>query len=480
MKLRIAFLHAVNEMDVQWYKPLSFGYLKAYLEKYGGNDFEMEYLEDPEKAENYDIIGISATSQCYDIAIGLAGRIKKACPSKVIILGGHHISALPGTLAKEIDIGVVGEGEATLLELARAFRRHGPNCDPGILKDIHGIIYHDSGKIVATVPRAPLQPLDSLPFPFRGQDDPVYLLSSRGCPFQCVFCSSRAFWGNTRFFSAEYVISEIEELLERNPAVRELAIWDDLFIAHKERFRRFCSLMLEKGLHEKVRVNFSLRADLVDVELCDLLRKLGVKQVGFGAESGSDRVLALLNKQTSVERNQRTIDLLRSYGFTVNCSFIVGSPTETEDEVRSTYEFILQNIMADKIDPAIPVNIMMAIPGTGIWEYAVGKGLVDPASIEWGRLSLFASYRHSNSGSFRQWVELRRQNRSIYLAEDTLPQERLYELMEYYENLISRLERLSALEAENAVLKAGVRGKGLLMKSFGIAKDLARKLAGRN
>lgn len=476
MKLKIGFILAVNDTDVQWYKPLSYGYIRSYLEYNLGNDVEISYLKSIENVSDFDIIGISSTSQCYDIAKEISISIKRMRNSIITIIGGHHISSLPQTFSKEFDIGIIGEGEVTFLEVVKSFLRHGITYSPDNLKNINGIIYHDGNRIIRNSRRMPVESLDVLPFPYRDIGDPVYFISSRGCPFNCSFCSSSAFWGKTRFFKAENVVKEIEYVIERLPDTKHIAIWDDLFIADRKRFRKFYDIIQEKKLSKKAAFSFSIRADLVDTELCNYLKNLGVTDVSFGAESGSNRILKLLNKNTTVEANQRAIDMLNSFGFKVGCSFIIGSPTETEDEVRSTYEFILRNIIDNKIEPAIPVNLMMPIPGTKMWDYAVNNGIVDPANIEWGRLSLFASYRHSNIKSFSEWVDLRRKNRSIYMAEESLPQERLYEIMDLYENIICKMERISNLKSVIFQLKTAAQEKDGFDQSRQLSVNMFRSM----
>jgi radical SAM superfamily enzyme YgiQ (UPF0313 family) len=207
-------------------------------------------------------------------------------------------------------------------------------------------------------------------------------------------------------------------------------------------------LVEQKGIQKKCGFAFAIRANLVDEELCEGLKRMNATDVGFGAESGSDRILKLLHKGTTVEVNQRALDTLYKHRIPVRCSFIVGSPTETEEEVRMTYEFFMKNLIDGKLYPGCAVNIMMPMPGTEMWHYAIQSGIIDLENMDWNRLSIFASYRDSNIKDFSSWVERRRKNNSVYLAEDTLPQERLYELMYIYENAIQSLEKNKEIAKE--------------------------------
>lgn len=453
-QLRISFIQATNEIDVQWYKPLSFGYLKSYINQYFNNPVDMVYLNTLEEIDKFDIIGISSTSQDFPNAKEIAKSIKSVNKEVVTILGGHYITYFPKTLPKEFDVGIIGEGEETFLELIRYFFDCGFMLKSEKLRNIKGVVFRENGNIVITPRRDLIFPLDKIPFPYRLKESVPYLFSSRGCPYKCAFCSSSAFWDKTRFFSAEYVIKEIEDILKRFPNVRYIPIWDDLFIVNKARFKKFVELVEEKGIDKRITFTFSVRANLVDDELCEQLKRINVSSVGFGSESGSDKILNLLNKGTTVEINQKAIDTFHKYMIAVGCSFIVGSPTETEEDVRRTYEFILKNITDGKLNPDCRVNILMPMPGTEMWNYALRSGIIDINNFDWRRLSVFASYRDSNIKDFSSWVEYRRRNNSIYLAEETLPQERLYNLMYVYENIIKALGKNRELEEKEKMLNS--------------------------
>lgn len=460
-QLRIGFIQATNEIDVQWYKPLSFGYLKSYIDKYFNNPVDMLYLNTVEEIDKFDIIGISSTSQDFPNAKEMAKSIKSVNKEIFTILGGHHITYFPETLSEEFDIGVIGEGEETFLELIRYFPDRGLMLKPEDLRNIRGIVFRENGNIVITSRRDLIVPLDKIPFPYRSKESESipYFFSSRGCPYKCAFCSSSAFWDKTRFFSAEYVVKEIEHILKRFPNLRYISIWDDLFIVNKARFKKFVELVEEKEINKRVTFTFSVRANLIDDELCKLLKRINVTGVSFGAESGSDKILKLLNKGTTVKINQKAIDTLHKYMIAVGCSFIIGSPTETENDVRRTYEFILKNITDGKLNPDCHVNILMPMPGTEMWNYAIISGIIDINNFDWRRLSVFASYRDSNIKDFSEWAEHRRKNNSIYLAEDTLPQERLYEIMYIYESIFKTFERNRELEEKETILNSILKSK---------------------
>lgn len=463
--MNIGFIKATNEIDVQWFLPLAFGYLKAYLDKNLKTPVTMTLLDTTEDLDTFEIVAISATSQEYEQAIQIARTIKRKKRNIITVLGGHHITYLPETLTEDFDIGVRGEGEQTFFELINYFQENGFTIIPEKLKNIPGIVFRENNNIINTENRQLIN-LENLPHPDRQFGSSQYIFTSRGCPYKCSFCSSSAFWEKTRFFSAEYVVEEIEQLLEQFPDMKQIPIWDDLFIADKKRLMDIIDLVQSKGISKKVNFNFSVRANLVDDDMCNALKRLNVNGVSFGAESGSDRILKLMNKGTTVSQNQKALDLLKAYGIPVACSFIVGWPTETEEEVRKTFDFILENIAEGKLVTSNAVNILMPIPGTVLWDIAVHEGLIDLGNFNWNRLSTFASYRDSNVKSFDEWVTQRRISNSLYLNENTLPLEQLYGFMADYYHTIDLLEKCKFTQAAErdqtiqtlAAQLAGIRG----------------------
>jgi anaerobic magnesium-protoporphyrin IX monomethyl ester cyclase len=307
----------------------------------------MNLFDVPDGMDQLDVVAISATSQDYIQALKIAQSIKEKNRNIITILGGHHITYLPETLTEDFDIGVRGEGEQTFLHLIRYFQENNFRVIPEKLHKIQGIIFRENGQIIITEKRKLIN-LDDIPHPNRQCVCSQYIFTSRGCPFKCSFCSSSAFWEKTRFFSAEYVVEEIEQIMQQFPETLQVPIWDDLFIADKKRLHKIIDLVEEKGINKKLKFSFSVRSNLVDDEMCKALKRLNVVGVAFGAESGSDRILKLMNKEVSVNKNQMALDLLYTYRIPVMCSFIVGWTTETEKEVKETFDFILRNISAGK------------------------------------------------------------------------------------------------------------------------------------
>jgi radical SAM superfamily enzyme YgiQ (UPF0313 family) len=215
---------------------------------------------------------------------------------------------------------------------------------------------------------------------------------------------------------------------------------DDLFVADKKRFIDILEKIDKRELRKQFNFDFmvQVRANLVDDEMCRLLKAFPVRGGHFGIESGSNRILKLIGKGITVEKNQAALDLLHSYGIPGMPSFIIGYPSETEEEMKATLDFIIRNGRAGKMNIWSGINILTPFPGTKVWDDAVQQGKIDVGNFDWSRLGAWSSYTQQNFRSFDDWVVARRQNNSIYLNEDVVPQERLYELLKEHDNEVRK------------------------------------------
>ncbi|TFH46852.1 MAG: B12-binding domain-containing radical SAM protein, partial [ANME-2 cluster archaeon] len=307
------------ESKIEVHMPhLGLGYIAAYLREYSHFDkIKIINGDDPEKLLSLkpDIVGISSVSQNFNRAIYYGEMIKKELDIPLIV-GGIHISALPHTLPDCFDIAVIGEGEQTMLELLEMFDKNG--LDQAKLEQINGIAFHDNTKIQITERREVIDPLDRIPFPARdllNVGSHTSMMTSRGCPYKCVFCSSSMYWNKTRYFSAEYVVEEIKELVDKYK-VNMIDFWDDLFIANKKRLEQISRLLKEEGITDKVSFNCQARANLIDNQTLMNLKNMNTNQLSFGFESGAQNVLNYLKKKSvTVEQNRNAVFLSKKYGF---------------------------------------------------------------------------------------------------------------------------------------------------------------------
>jgi len=422
--MKILFVNVVDEFRRRRMEKdisnLGTGYIAAYLRKYGGFE-DIQIVEAGQRfdASKYDadVIGISCVTQNFNLAEKVAGEAKKT--RSFVVVGGHHITALPNNLTRDMDVAVLGEGEQTFLELIQALSLFGKRA----AFTIPGIAFKDKGHVEFTAKRELIKPLDKIPFPARnlmrlGSHHIVSMYSSRGCPYRCVFCSSAHFWSSLRFFSAKYVTSEISDILAKY-SPRRINISDDLFIADKARLKKISRRLRELGYHREVEFRCNVRANLVSREVASLLKAMNVKKVNMGLESGSPRILSYLKGDSvTVEQNERAINILNEYGFDVFGSFIIGSSSETVDDVMDTYRFIER----------VPIYsgetfVMLPLPGTSVWNFGKENGVLSD-SMNW---SDFEFYFQDNP-------------RRV-IVSDTLTREKLSELLLKFSELWQKKRR---------------------------------------
>jgi len=386
-------LALVSLADMESDPPLGLAYIASYLRKYGNftNTIIID-KEDPIKKirkEKPDLVGFYAMFLDFNKINAMAAEIKKKFDIP-LLLGGPHISSMPQEfLSFNFDIGVVGEGEQTTLELINIFEKEG-GFDPEKLKSIRGIVYrNERNALQMTEPRPLIEPLDKIPFPARDllKMKEVYLvprkgafnelgiycniLTSRGCPYDCKFCSPSLFWRRFRCFTPEYVVEEMKFLISTYK-LDGIIIWDDLFVVGKQRLEKIVKLIKNEKINEKINFWVFARTNLVDKDVAGLLKEMSVTAVGFGLESGSEKILKYLKGETvTVEDNIRAIKYCKEQGIKTMGNFVIGSPDETDEDLQKTFNlFTNENLDESYIHQLTP------FPGTQIWEYAKQKGIV--------------------------------------------------------------------------------------------------------
>ena len=380
--------HSIKFQDS--YPHLGIGYLISYLQREMDdidilvvNSKEMKHLE----SFKPNVVAISSATQNYNKAKRIAKDIKDYNPACPIIIGGVHVSQLPGSIDTNMDIAVIGEGEETFSHLIKHMRDN--NNFLKNLENIDGLSFWNDNQLINTQKRDVISPLDKIPHPARSKlpnSDNHILLTSRGCPYKCAFCASSHFWRNVRYFSTDYVMEEIDQILSSYP-ILTLFIFDDLFVFNKKRLEEISLRIVKEGYHKKVNFWCTARANHIDEESVKYLKKMNMKGVGLGLESGSDKILKMVKSDSvSVEVNKKAINLCKKNGIFVHGSFMLGCPYETESDMLKTYDFV-KNSGIDKGD----ITVATPLPGTKFWEYAL-KEVIVSTNMDWSRLA----YRYTD------------------------------------------------------------------------------------
>jgi len=354
------------------YPPLGLGYLSEALQ---ARDIEhrivdmrlgcdLRVLKTRVQEFQPDLIGISMKTLLYRQSYALLEELKRAFPDVTTVAGGPHISTFREQALRQcraIDYGITLEGEIALVEL----------CNGNAPDGIRGLIYRENGAFAYTGDRSFIAELDSVPFPRYRQfpldeypTDEIALLTSRGCPYECIFCAAKTVSGR-RFKprSAHHVADEIQYWYERGG--RRFAIIDDNFTLKRERVLQLCQEIGDRRLKSlELRCPNGVRADRVDEELLARMRSVGFTYLAFGVESGSDRILKQIKKGESIEAIKRSIKLACDLGYEVALFFIVGFPGETWRDIEESVSLALSFPIVDaKFFNLLP------LPGTELFRW---------------------------------------------------------------------------------------------------------------
>lgn len=367
--------------------PIGLCYLSSMLKHNGysakiidASSFSMRKIKKVLEEENPDLLGI----QCLTIERGQAYKVakiaKKVLPKVKIVFGGQHASNFPDQMFKlaHVDFVVMGEGEYTTLELVKALSTNKK------YEKINGLAYKISKKkAIINPPRELIQDLDVLPFPDYSTIDPknyvmgnfedfsVPILTSRGCPYNCAFCSSTQFWHRKyRARSAENVLKEIDYLVKER-GLKNISFYDDNFIIDKRRLIEICKGLVERKYDLKFGIASSVK--ILDDERLEWLKKAGCIEVGFGVESGSPIILKNISKFQTPEDIKRAFKLVRKHGMIPGGSLIVGCPGETKETIKETAE-MMNEICPEHLSYG---GILWILPGTPIYTLSKQKKIID-------------------------------------------------------------------------------------------------------
>jgi radical SAM superfamily enzyme YgiQ (UPF0313 family) len=344
------------------------------------------------------VVGITCQSALVYSTLETARLVKELC-SPLVVVGGVHASLRPQDLlaAPQVDLVVHGEGEETFLELCERVARG------EALDGVAGTAFRDPAGGVTSIPERPrVANLDTFPMPaldlvpierYRISPDMRtgsrlgLIITSRGCPYDCIFCANKLLTDRSyRLRSIDSVLEEIDYYLEHY-RITQLMIFDDNFAVNKRRTLELCEAFIAKGYPEKFSWWTEARVDVLDEEILTAMKRAGCAILSMGLESGSQRLLDLIRKNITLEQTRKTVALIRKVGIKSRASFILGLPTETRAESQQTIRFAY-SLPLDQVR----FSIATPFPGTELWDIAVQEGKVDPATIDWTKLSLMGGY----------------------------------------------------------------------------------------
>ncbi|MCX6994050.1 MAG: radical SAM protein [Kiritimatiellaeota bacterium] len=333
---------------------------------------------------NPDYCGITSITPTWHTAMAIARKVKQTRPATKVICGGVHASLFPEKTIVDgyADYVALGESDFTINELIAT----------ADAKSVRGLAYPGEGGMVLTPPRAPLASLDDLPMPdWTLFDKNRYRMSqlterrrpggfietSRGCPFQCIYCNKHTFGSKFRAKSPQRVIAELD-LMIRKHGFREIHIVDDGFSTDLDRAKEICRLIINSKLAFPFNLFNGIRADRLDAELAQLLKKAGCYQVAFGVESGSDRILQSVSKGLTTDAVRRAVALCKQHGLETFGFFMIGMPADTRESVVETIRFAVELEMTiSKFDIAVP------LPGTKMFAMLESEGRI--RTKDWSR-----------------------------------------------------------------------------------------------
>ncbi|MBL6995926.1 B12-binding domain-containing radical SAM protein [Desulfobacula sp.] len=333
-----------------------------------------------------DVIGITVLTDYLPRAVEISQIIRKRLPDSTFIAGGVHITALPEESIQQFgaDICVIGEGEYTMLELCDHLSK-GSNW-----KETKGIAYKDdNNNVIITSPRPFITNLDDLPFPARHllkfedylippgrirgtwSERSTTVMTGRGCPFKCIWCGSQCTFGHrVRYRSVDNVLDELE-LLIHNYQIDTIWLIDDTFTLSKKRVAEFCKKIIKRNL--KLTLGCQAHVKTADENMFKLMKRAGFVQVDFGVESGSDKVLKTLKKNSDALSIKMAFLLAKKAGLRTMATFMFGSPSETKEDVEATMR------LAKEINPNFVSSFFITpYPGTELMEMAITNNWISP------------------------------------------------------------------------------------------------------
>jgi len=374
--MRVAIVASPYPLEEAPAPPLGVTYVAAAFEAAGAEVRIFDYIVSrysPEKlraqldAFQPDVLGATSVTLNFPQAAEIVCEAKRHRPALVTLMGGPHVSftaeeslrAYPG-----IDLIVMGEGEATIAELMAV------GMCPENMEGIKGIARRVADGIAVSEPRPFIEDIDTLPLParhllplsrYQALGFSISIITSRGCPYSCIFCQGRRMVGNrVRMRSPSLVVDEIEQIIAYG--IDRINVADDLFVSSPQRVKEVCEEIVRRGL----RFSWSAfaRVNTVDKETMRLMHETGCDSISFGVETGNPEMMERIRKKITLEQVRQAVSLCREAGIIPHTSFIAGLPGETPETLRETEEF------ASGLGSLYGYHLLAPFPGTTIREEA--------------------------------------------------------------------------------------------------------------
>ena len=405
--------------------PLGLAYVAAALEKAG---FQVEIFDNYQlkkpidyvkleiKRLNPEIVGITCSSVTYQRCVETAKAVKEVLPSCKVVVGGWHPSYMPDSMLEhpEIDYVVMGEGEHVMVELATLITK---GDDGRAIATIPGVACRYEGKAIKNPPNI-IRDLDQVPYPARHllpmhiydrkigylRVRPVDVVNViRGCPYDCTYCETKKLWGQKcRAFSPPRVVEEIDYMVT-NYGSKGIYFIGDNFTIHKRQTVEICGLIKKHKLD--IEWACDTRVDLISRDLLREMKDAGCRTIFFGIQSGSPRILRKLNTHITPEQVVQAFKLCKEEGIQIACSFMLGIPGETVNDMKATFRF------AKNLDPDwCQFNVFIACPDSSLYEEVLQRGLYD-------RMEGFLAYVKTEDFDYELVLKIQKRfQRSFYMS----------------------------------------------------------------
>jgi anaerobic magnesium-protoporphyrin IX monomethyl ester cyclase len=356
--------------------------IKVFLKDYEITPFSDNALKEDLSNLQIDVLGISFRTASYRSAKEFIKRAKAIKKNIFIVTGGHHATAFPEETLRDLqcDAVVRGEGEYTFKELVDRLMK---NLS---LEGLGGLTYRNGDSdIINNKPRPPIEDINRLPWPARELLNPkdysvMTILTSRGCPFNCIYCDKGISTRKVKFRSPEDIFEEIK-YIATDLNKKRLYIVDDHFFLDKNRL----GLILDKMIKARLGMRWVCQAR-VDGMSEDILRKAresGCEQIMYGVETGDETELRYMRKEATLSEAENAVMFTKNAGITARTNFMLGFPVSTRESIRNTINF------AKKLKPDIVRFFAVSpLPNTDLWDDIYGKGYI-PENMNWDDIDFF-------------------------------------------------------------------------------------------